>query len=89
MKISKNNPSGTEICRAKAGDGDEFSGTAVMPLRAISIILAHGVIRLQQRQKELDNSTEQTLQNVADRPMFLLDAMKSKTVRGEPNVLNT
>ncbi len=66
----------------------DHASVAVSPLRAIAIILAHGVLRLHQRQKELDNPTEQTLQNVADRPMFLLDAMKSKTVRGEPNVLN-
>ncbi len=32
---------------------------AISPLRAIAIILAHGVIRLHQRQKDLDNRTEQ------------------------------
>jgi hypothetical protein len=31
------------------------------PLRAIAIILAHGVVRLHQRQKDLDNSTEQSV----------------------------
>lgn len=31
----------------------------VSPIRAIAIILAHGVIRLHQRQKDLDNRTEQ------------------------------
>jgi hypothetical protein len=34
---------------------------AVTPLRAIAIILAHGVIRLHQRQKDLDNRTEQSV----------------------------
>jgi hypothetical protein len=69
--------------------GCASTSEVITPNRAITIILAHGVVRLHQRQKELDNSTEQTLQNVADRPMFLLDAMKSKAVRGEPYVLNT
>ena len=32
---------------------------AVPPIRAIAIILAHAVLRLQQRQKQLDNPTEQ------------------------------
>ena len=31
------------------------------PLRAIAIILAYGVLRLQQRQNVLDNSTEQSV----------------------------
>ena len=31
------------------------------PLRTIAIILAHGVLRLHQRQKDLDNSTEQSV----------------------------
>ena len=31
------------------------------PLRAIAIILAQGVLRLLQRQKDLDNSTEQSV----------------------------
>ena len=31
----------------------------VSPIRAIAIILAHGVIRLHKRQKDLDNRTEQ------------------------------
>ena len=34
---------------------------AVSPIRAIAIILAHGVVRLHQRQKDLDNSTEQSV----------------------------
>lgn len=29
------------------------------PIQAVAIILAHGVVRLQQRQKDLDNRTEQ------------------------------
>ena len=61
----------------------------VPALRAIAIILAHGVVRLHQRQKDLDSFTEQSGQNKADRQMLLLDAMKSKTARGESNVLNT
>jgi len=32
---------------------------AASPLRTIAMILAHGVLRLQQRQKDLDNRTEQ------------------------------
>jgi hypothetical protein len=32
---------------------------AIPPIRAIAIILAHGVVRLHQRQKDLDNCTEQ------------------------------
>lgn len=35
------------------------TGQTVSLLRAIAIILAQGVIRLHQRQKELDNCTEQ------------------------------
>jgi hypothetical protein len=34
---------------------------AISPIRAIAIILAHGVVRLHQRQKELDNRTEQSV----------------------------
>ncbi len=33
----------------------------ITPIRAIAIILAHGVLRLHQRQIELDNSTEQSV----------------------------
>ena len=33
----------------------------ITPIRAIAIILAHGVLRLHQRQKDLDNSTEQSV----------------------------
>jgi hypothetical protein len=61
----------------------------IPPIRAIAIILAHGVVRLHQRQKDLDNFTEQSGQNKADRQMLLLDAIKSKAMRGESNVLNT
>jgi hypothetical protein len=39
----------------------DHASVAVSPLRAIAIILAHGVLRLHQRQKELDNSTEQSV----------------------------
>lgn len=34
---------------------------AIPPIRAIAIILAHGVVRLHQRQKDLDNRTEQSV----------------------------
>lgn len=34
---------------------------AIPPIRAIAIILAHGVVRLHLRQKELDNRTEQSV----------------------------
>ena len=33
----------------------------ITPIRAIAIILAHGVLRLMQRQKDLDNATEQSV----------------------------
>lgn len=33
----------------------------ISSIRAIAIILAHGVVRLHQRQKELDNRTEQSV----------------------------
>ena len=33
----------------------------ISPLRAIAIILAQGVLRLMQRQKDLDNATEQSV----------------------------
>ena len=39
----------------------DHASVAVSPLRAIAIILAHGVLRLHQRQIELDNSTEQSV----------------------------
>ena len=38
---------------------------------------------------DLDSLSEQGVQNRDDRQMLLLDAMKSKTLRGEPNVLDT
>lgn len=33
----------------------------ITPLRAVAMILAHGVVRLHQRQKDLDNRTEQSV----------------------------
>ena len=39
----------------------EHASIAVSPIRAIAIILAHGVVRIHQRQKDLDNSTEQSV----------------------------
>jgi hypothetical protein len=33
----------------------------VSPIHAIAIILAHGVVRLHQRQKDLDNRTEKSV----------------------------
>ena len=38
---------------------DVLNPPAIPPLRAIAMILAHGVLRLQQRQKDLDTPTEQ------------------------------
>jgi len=40
---------------------ENASGTvpAISQIRAIAIILAHGVVRLHLRQKDLDNRTEQ------------------------------
>ncbi len=40
---------------------DGIQQPAISPIRAIAIILAHGVVRLHQRQKDLDNSTEQSV----------------------------
>ena len=40
---------------------DDHTSLAVPPLHVIAIILARGVLRLQQRQKLLDNSTEQSV----------------------------
>ena len=34
---------------------------AIPRIRAIAMILAHGVLRLQQRQKDLDSPTEQSV----------------------------
>ena len=36
-------------------------GPPITPIRAIAMILAHGVLRLQQRQKDLDSPTEQSV----------------------------
>ena len=36
-------------------------GTPIPPLRAIAMILAQGVLRLKQRQKDLDSRTEQSV----------------------------
>ena len=38
-----------------------LTAPAVAPLRAIAIILAHGVVRLQKRQKDLDSRTEKSV----------------------------
>ena len=42
---------------------DEVSpaGAPISPIRAIAMILALGVLRLQQRQKDLDSRTEQSV----------------------------
>ena len=40
---------------------DVLNPPAIPPLRAIAMILAHGVLRLQQRQKDLDTPTEQSV----------------------------
>lgn len=36
-------------------------GAPISPIRAIAMILAQGVLRLQQRQKDLDSPTEQSV----------------------------
>ena len=89
MTISANFPSGAEEVRTNKQSLGSASAVGITPIRAIAIILAHGVVRLHQRQNDLDNSTEQSVQNKADSQMLLRDAMKSKTLRGEPNVLDT
>ncbi len=50
----------TEISRSRNGKS-MLASESITPLRAIAIILAHGVLRLHQRQKDLDNSTEQSV----------------------------
>jgi hypothetical protein len=55
--VHKQMLSGTE--KTKPMRGQSALGTdAISPIRAIAIILAYGVLRLQQRQKALDNLTE-------------------------------
>lgn len=41
---------------------------AIPPVRAIAMILAHGVLRLQQRQKALDTCTEQRVHDPVPNP---------------------
>ena len=41
--------------------GNTYPGAPISPIRAIAMILAHGVLRLQQRQKDLDSPTEQSV----------------------------
>ena len=48
----------TENNRSSTGKSMPASGT-ITPLRAVAMILAHGVLRLQKRQKDLDRPTEQ------------------------------
>ena len=38
---------------------NSFAEKPITPIRAIAMILAHGVLRLQKRQKDLDATTEQ------------------------------
>ena len=40
---------------------NSFAEKPIPPIRAIANILAHGVLRLQQRQKDLDSPTEQSV----------------------------
>ena len=48
----------TESNRSRTGKSMPTS-EPITPLRAVAMILAHGVLRLQKRQKDLDNPTEQ------------------------------
>ena len=45
-------------------DAIRDTGSPISPLRAIAMLLAHGVLRLQQRQKQLDSPTEQSVHDV-------------------------
>ena len=40
---------------------NSFAEKPIPPIRAIANILAHGVLRLQQRQKDLDSPTDQSV----------------------------
>jgi hypothetical protein len=53
-------PCSTDNSRSRNGKSSPTPGS-ITPLRAIAMILAHGVLRLQKRQKDLDNSTEQSV----------------------------
>ncbi len=44
------------------------AGAAIPPLRAIAMILAHGVLRLQARQKALESRTEQRVHDAVLNP---------------------
>ena len=58
FKLSSNSSRSNDTYRP---DPVHEAGIAISPLRAIAMILAHGVLRLQQRQKQLDNPTEQSV----------------------------
>ena len=44
-----------------SGHRHESDMKSITPIRAIAMILAYGVVRLHQRQKSLDNSTEESV----------------------------
>lgn len=46
----------------------EYGTTPILPNRAIAMILAHAVLRLQQRQNHLDNLTEQRVHEAVLNP---------------------
>ena len=50
----------TEYSQTRSGIFLPTPGS-ITPLGAIAMILAHGVLRLQQRQKQLDTPTEQSV----------------------------
>jgi hypothetical protein len=61
MTSSANSLFGTdEVCKTHKLPWSD-SAIGVTPIRTIGLILAHGVVRLHQRQKELDSRTEQSV----------------------------
>jgi hypothetical protein len=61
MKNRENALSDADLCRAKRISSNLPTVELVTPQRAIANILAHGVVRLHQRQKHLDSPTEQSV----------------------------
>ena len=49
------------MCPTNNSPECSVTGSPITSLRAIAMILAHGVLRLQQRKKQLDSPTEQSV----------------------------
>lgn len=61
MKYSENYLTESKNGLANPCENGSPNATDITPIRAIAIILAYGVLRLQQRQKDLDSRTEQSV----------------------------